>query len=63
MHVRFPKPIFVGDTIHVRVEVIAKNETSKPDRGIVTFRRQAIDQRGQVAVEGEWKLLIRRRPQ
>jgi len=62
MHVRFPKPVFVGDTIHVRVEVIDKNETSKPERGIVTFRRQAVDQRGQVAVEGEWKLLLRRRP-
>ena len=61
MHVRFPKPTFVGDTIRVRVEVSAKKETSKPDRGVVTFRRQAVNQRGEVAVEGEWKLLLRRR--
>jgi len=61
MQVRFPKPTFVGDTIRVRVEVSAKNETSKPDRGVVTFRRQAVNQRGEVAVEGEWKLLLRRR--
>ena len=59
---RFPKPIFIGDTLRVRVEVAAKNETSKPDRGVVAFRRQALNQRGEVVVEGTWKLLVRRRP-
>ncbi len=57
----FPKPTFIGDTLHVRVEVAAKNETSKPDRGVVEFRRQVINQRGEVVVEGTWKLLVRRR--
>jgi len=59
---RFPKPTFIGDTLRVRVEVAAKNETSKPDRGVVAFRRQVLNQRGEVVVEGTWKLLVRRRP-
>jgi len=58
---RFPKPTFIGDTLRVRVEVAAMNETSKPDRGVVEFRRQVINQRGEVVVEGTWKLLVRRR--
>ena len=58
---RFPKPTFIGDTLRVRVEVAAKNETSRPDRGVVEFRRQVINQRGEVVVEGTWKLLVRRR--
>ena len=59
---RFPKPTFIGDTLRVRVEVAEKSETSKPDRGVVAFRRQVINQRGEVVVEGVWKLLVRRRP-
>lgn len=59
---RFPKPTFIGDTLRVRVEVAAKNETSRPDRGVVAFRRQVLNQRGEVVVEGTWKLLVRRRP-
>ena len=59
---RFPKPTFIGDTLRVRVEAAAKNETSKPDRGVVAFHRHVLNQRGEVVVEGTWKLLVRRRP-
>ena len=59
---RFPKPTFIGDTLRVRVEVAEKSETSKPDRGVVAFKRQVLNQRSEVVVEGDWKLLVRRRP-
>ncbi|MCC7182298.1 MAG: (R)-hydratase [Rhodocyclaceae bacterium] len=59
---RFPKPTFIGDTLRVSVQVVEKTETSKPDRGVVAFRRQVINQRGAAVVEGVWKLLVRRRP-
>ncbi|MFP5510630.1 MAG: MaoC family dehydratase [Alphaproteobacteria bacterium] len=62
MQCRFPKPTFIGDTIRVRVTVAEKRETSKPERGILSFRREAINQRGEVVVEGVWKLLVRRAP-
>lgn len=55
---RFLRPSFIGDTIRVRVEVIEKKRSSKPGRGVVTFHRQAINQRDEVAVEGKWKLLL-----
>ena len=62
MQCRFPKPTFIGDTIGVRVTVAEKRETSKPERGILSFRREVINQRGETVVEGVWKLLVRRAP-
>ena len=59
---KVPHAFGIFGAVRVRVEVAAKNETSKPDRGVVEFRRHVINQRGEVVVEGTWKLLVRRRP-
>jgi len=58
---RWVKPTFIGDTIHVDVEIIAKEETSKPDRGLIVMRRTAVNQRAEAVMESEWKLMMRRR--
>ncbi|WP_026941063.1 MaoC family dehydratase [Hellea balneolensis] len=43
--VRFPKPLFAGDTIHVETEIIALRESkSRPMQGIVTFEHRAYNQ-------------------
>ncbi len=43
--VRFPAPVFQGDSIHVVSEVTAMRESkSKPDRGIVTFEHRGFNQ-------------------
>jgi len=42
------KPVFIGDTIHVEVEVLAARATSKPDRGIVTTMNSVVNQNGEV---------------
>ncbi len=45
----FPNPVFIGDTISVRSRVVDKRESrSKPDRGIVTFEHEGVNQRGDV---------------
>ncbi len=62
MEVRFPKATYIGDTIQLFVEVKEKRETSKPERGIVTFHRWVENQKGETMLEGEWKLLIKRQP-
>lgn len=62
MQCRFPRPTFIGDTIGLRVTLAEKRATSKPGRGILTFRREAVNQRDEIVVEGVWKLLVRRRP-
>ena len=43
--VRFPKPLFAGDTIRVETEIIALRESkSRPTQGIVTFEHRAFNQ-------------------
>ncbi|MGF1651266.1 MAG: MaoC family dehydratase [Hyphomicrobiaceae bacterium] len=43
--VRFPHPVFHGDTIRVTTEVAGKRESrSRPDAGIVTFIHRAYNQ-------------------
>ncbi len=58
---KFKGPIKIGDTIRARGKVIAKKETSKPDRGVVTLARQVVNQRGEVVQEGETDLMVTRR--
>ena len=61
--IKYPKPTFIGDTIHVQIEVVEQRATSNPDRGIIRFVRKAINQRGEVACElGATCLLKRRNP-
>jgi acyl dehydratase len=45
--VRFPKPLFHGDTIRVESEVLELRESkSRPNNGIVTFEHRAFNQHG-----------------
>lgn len=45
--VKFPKPVFAGDTLHSVTTVVDKRESkSRPNQGIVTFRHQGFNQRG-----------------
>jgi acyl dehydratase len=58
---KFRGPIKIGDTIRLRARVAAKQETDKPDRGLVTLERRVVNQRGEVVQEGETDLLVERR--
>jgi acyl dehydratase len=47
--VRFPKPVFHGDTLRARTIVRAKRRSrSRKDAGIVEFEHQGINQRGEI---------------
>ena len=46
-----PKPVFIGDTMRATSEVVELKESkSRPNAGIVTFRHELINQRGEVAL-------------
>lgn len=57
-----PAPVFVGDTIRVVQEIIDKRETSKPDRGVVTFRETVQNQDGKEVLVRTIKRMILRIP-
>ena len=43
--VRFPAPVFIGDTLRIRTEVLElRDSKSRPDNGIVTFEHRAFNQ-------------------
>ena len=47
--VRFPSPVFHGDTVRVETAVISKRESnSRADAGIVEFEHRGVNQRGEV---------------
>lgn len=59
---RFLLPTFLGDTIHAEIEVVEARPTSKPGRGVVTFRRNGVNQRGETVVECIARMLVAQRP-
>jgi acyl dehydratase len=62
--VRFPKPLFHGDTIHIQSEVLELRESkSRPDNGIVTFAHRAYNQRDELVGECKRTALMLKKPQ
>ncbi|HIA82334.1 MAG: MaoC/PaaZ C-terminal domain-containing protein [Rhodospirillales bacterium] len=57
---KFTKPVKIGDTIHARVEVIEKRETSKSDRGIMKRLLQVLNQNNELVQEGVQAFLLKR---
>ncbi|QDL38599.1 MaoC/PaaZ C-terminal domain-containing protein [Rhodoferax sediminis] len=55
-------PVKHGDTIRLVSKVVEKKETSKPDRGVVSFQRQCVKQDGSVVQEMKATLMYKRRP-
>jgi acyl dehydratase len=61
--VRFPKPVFHGDTLRVQTKVVSVRESkSRPDAGIVEFLHTAFNQRGEVVAQCTRQALMRKKP-
>jgi acyl dehydratase len=54
----FLKPVYFGDTIHVRNTVMALDPRSRGRRGVVTWTKCVINQKGQVVQQGTTKTMI-----
>ncbi len=62
--VRFPKPVFAGDTIRARTTVLeSRASQSRPGAGIITFRHQGFNQRGEEVATLTRQALMLRKPQ
>ena len=61
--VKFPAPLFHGDTIYVETVVLNKRESkSRPGQGVVTFRHVARNQNGTIVGIATRHAMIRMRP-
>ena len=54
----FRAPVFIGDTLRVRVRIVSKRRTSRGARGLLERRLEVLNQRGDVVQEGAIPLLI-----
>lgn len=61
--VRFPKPLFIGDTVRIETEVLELRESkSRPNAGIVTFQHRAYNQHGELVASCKRSGLQHKRP-
>lgn len=61
--VRFPNPVFHGDTLRVTTEIVAVRESkSRSDAGIVEFLHRAFNQDGALVAECRRAGFMRKRP-
>ncbi|MFC4948733.1 MaoC family dehydratase [Pseudonocardia sp. GCM10023141] len=61
--VRFPAPVFPGDTVRVETEVIeARPSKSRPEQGLVVFEHRAHNQRDELVCVARRTGLMHRRP-
>jgi acyl dehydratase len=58
----FVAPIRLGEEVGLRLEVVGRRPSSKPDRGLVELGAELVDDAGTVVQRGTFKLLVRRRP-
>lgn len=62
--VRFPNPLFQGDTMNVVTSVIAKRESkSRPTAGIVEFEHQGFNQDGVLVAVCKRQAIILKQPE
>jgi acyl dehydratase len=59
----FPKPVFIGDTLHAETAILEKRQSkSRPDQGIVVFEHRCVNQRGEVVARCRRSALMHGRP-
>ena len=62
--VRFPRPLFHGDTVRVESEVLElRDSKSRPDNGIVVFAHRAFNQRNELVASCKRSALMIRKPE
>jgi acyl dehydratase len=61
--IRFPKPVFIGDTLRSESTVHEMRESrSRPDAGVVTFVHRAFNQRGEEVAVCKRMALMKKLP-
>ena len=61
--VRFPRPLFPGDTLRVETEVLEMRESrSRPQNGIVIFEHRAFNQKDELVAHCKRSALMLKKP-
>jgi 3-hydroxybutyryl-CoA dehydratase len=60
---KFVKPVFIGDTIHVEMEVLETKELRRIGAGAVIISMNVVNQHNDTVMKGIWNTLIALKPQ
>ncbi len=61
--IKFPNPVFPGDTLHVQTEILEKRDSkSRPTNGIVLFQHRAYNQKNDLVATCNRSGLMLRKP-
>jgi len=60
---KFTKHVIAGDTITVKISVLEKRETSKPDRGVMKRSPKVYNQNNEMVQDAVQAFLLKRKPQ
>ena len=60
---KFVKPVFIGDTIHVEMEVTAIKAFPRLKSGLVTLNIHVNNQNAETAMKGLWSVMVKTRNQ
>jgi len=55
---KFVKPVFIGDTIHIELEVLETKEIRRLGGGLIQIKADIKNQHGDVTARGIWEALI-----
>jgi acyl dehydratase len=61
MNIAYKGAVKPGDTIRLKLVVGEKKESSKPDRGIITFNNEVLNQNDDVVIETQWTIMMSRK--
>lgn len=60
--IRLPNPVFAGDTLYAKSEVLeVRDDDKRPDAGVLRYRFTGINSDGKIVAEGERTVLVKKR--
>jgi len=61
-HWKFSRPVYLGDTLRVRVTVSSTKPVRRLSGGLVELTAELINQSDQIVQHGKWTVLVKSRP-
>lgn len=61
MTIKYTGAVLFGDTVRLVLKVAEKKESSKPDKGVVTFDCAVLNQKDEKVVETQWVVMLKRK--
>ena len=58
---KFAGPVFIGDTVRLRVTIDEKKPMPRLGGGLITFKMEVVNQKDEVCQRGNWRILCKAR--